>query len=130
MTGPEWLDNTELPRSEGGFIKADAMCRVEGWERTFVVGDTGSYPGPNWLAKQAHQADLQAEAAVANILADLKGQPMSHEFKVELICIVDTIDKGILVYRKGDRTLFLPPMKAFHWAKRLFERHYLRAYRK
>ncbi len=130
MTGPEWLDNTDLPRSEGGFIKADAMCRVEGWERSFVVGDTGSYPGPQWLAKQAHQADLQAEAAVANIIADLKDQPMSHEFKVELICIVDTIDKGILVYRKGNRTLFLPPMKLFHWAKRLFERHYLRAYRR
>ncbi len=130
MTGPEWLDNTELPRSEGGFIKADAMCRVEGWERTFVVGDTGSYPGPQWLAKQAHQADLQAEAAVANIVADLKGQPMNHSFKVELICIVDTIDKGILVYRKGNMTLFLPPMKLMHWAKRMFERHYLRAYRR
>ena len=130
MTGPEWLDNTDLPRSEGGFIKADALCRVEGWDQTFVVGDTGSYPGPQWLAKQAHQADLQAIAAVANILDDLKGQPMTHRFKVELICIVDTIDKGILVYRKGNKTLFLPPMKLFHWAKRLFERHYLGAYRK
>ncbi len=130
MTGPAWLDNTDLPRSAGGFIKADEMCRVEGWERTFVVGDTGSYPGPEWLAKQAHQADLQAEAAVANIVADLRGQPMTHRFKVELICIVDTIDKGILVYRKGNFTLFLPPMKIMHWAKRLFERHYLRAYRR
>ena len=130
MTGPEWLDNTELPRSAGGFIKADEMCRIEGWERSFVVGDTGSYPGPDWLAKQAHQADLQAEAAVKNIVADLKGQPMTHRFKVELICIVDTIDKGILVYRKGNMTLFLPPMKLMHWAKRAFERHYLRAYRK
>ncbi len=130
MTGPEWLDATDLPRSEGGFIKADAMCRVEGWPQTYVVGDTGSYPGPDWLAKQAHQADLQAEAAVANIVDEIAGRAPSHRFKVELICIVDTIDKGILVYRRGKSTLFLPPMKLMHWAKRLFERHYLRAYRK
>ena len=130
MTGPEWLDNTDLPRSEGGFVKADAMCRVEGWDHTYVVGDTGSYPGPQWLAKQAHQADLQAEAAVKNIVAQINGQVPGHTFKAELICIVDTIDSGILVYRKGERSIMLPPMKLMHWAKRLFERHYLRAYRK
>ena len=130
LTGPEWLDATELPRSEGGFVQADEKCRVVGWPQTYVVGDTGSYPGPDWLAKQAHQADLQAEAAVANIRDEIAGRAASHDFKAELICIVDTIDKGILVFRNTRITLFLPPMKLFHWAKRLFERHYLRAYRK
>ncbi len=130
MTGPLWLDNTDLPRSEGGFIKADSKCRVEGLKGTYVVGDTGSYPGPEWLAKQAHQADLQAEAAVKNIIDEISGRAPSHDFKAELICIVDTLDTGILVFRNDKRSVFLPPMKIFHWAKRLFEWHYLRAYRR
>lgn len=132
LTGPTWLDNTELPRSPGGFIAADAKCRVTGetWKGTYVVGDTGSYPGPDWLAKQAHQADLQAEAAVANIADEITGRAPSHDFKSELVCIVDSVDKGILVYRSEKRAFMLPKMRLAHWAKRYFERHYLRAYRR
>ncbi len=130
LTGPLWLDNSELPRSEGGFIRSNAKCQVEGWQGSYVVGDTGSYPGPDWLAKQAHQADLQAEAAVKNILDEIAGRAPSHDFKAELVCIIDTIEKGILVFRNTRFTIFLPEMKLMHWAKRLFERHYLRAYRR
>lgn len=131
LTGPVWLDNTELPRSPGGFIQADEKSRVVGedWAGTYVVGDTGSYPGPSWLAKQAHQADLQAEAAVANIAEQMAGRAPSHDFKTELVCIVDTVDKGILVYRSETRSVTLPKMRVAHWAKRWFEGHYLRAYR-
>ena len=68
MTGNKWFDNTELPRSEGGMIKADKYCRVEGWDKVYVVGDSGSFPGPDWLPKQAHMADLQSGAAAANLL--------------------------------------------------------------
>ncbi|SFJ19612.1 NAD(P)/FAD-dependent oxidoreductase [Celeribacter neptunius] len=130
LTGPLWLDNTELPRSPGGFIQADAQCRVVGWPKTYVVGDTGSYPGPDWLAKQAHQADLQAEAAVANIRDELAGKAPSHEFKAELVCIVDSVNKGILVFRNHRISLTLPNCRLFHWMKRAFERHYLREYRR
>ena len=130
LTGPLWLDNTELPRSEGGFVQGDEKCRVVGWEHTYVVGDTGSFPGPEWLAKQAHQADLQAEAAAANIVDEMQGAAPTHNFKAELICIVDTLDSGIMVYRKGDRTFFMPMSKLGHWAKRIFEGLYLKAYRK
>ncbi len=129
LTGPLWLDNTDLPRSEGGFIQSDAKCRVQGLKGTYVIGDTGSYPGPEWLAKQAHQADLQAEAAVANIADEMAGKEPSHDFKAELICIVDTQDTGILVFRNEKRSIFLPPLKIFHFAKRIFEGMYLRPYR-
>ncbi|HID49724.1 MAG TPA: NAD(P)/FAD-dependent oxidoreductase, partial [Chromatiales bacterium] len=63
MTGPQWLRNSGLNLSEGGFIKADAHCRAEGAERVYVAGDTGSFPGPGWMPKQAHMADPQAETA-------------------------------------------------------------------
>lgn len=129
MTGNAWFDATGLPRSPGGLLQADAQCRVPGFERVVVVGDSGSFPGPDWMPKQAHMADLQARAAVTNLLADLADRPSQATFPVELICIVDAIDHGTLIWRTERRQLMLPPSRLLHWAKRGFERHYLRQYR-
>lgn len=129
MTGPAWLENAALPLSPGGMIRADATCRVEGMANVWVAGDAGSYPGPDWLPKQAHQADLQARAAAANIAAVLAGKPATTAFKPELICILDTLRSGMLVFRSARLNLVLPGAKVFHWMKRYFEGHYLRAYR-
>ena len=129
MTGSQWLDNAELPRSEGGFVKADGRCRVDGLERVYVAGDSGSFPGPEWLPKQAHMADLQAKAAVANLVAEIKGEQPAETFRSELLCIVDTNDRGILVARNEKHNLVLPSMRMFHWMKRGFEWWYLRHYR-
>ena len=74
MTGPAWVQDSPLPQSEGGFIKADKMAQVAGMERVYVAGDAGSYPGPDWMPKQAHMADLQAKAAVKNIKLNLAGK--------------------------------------------------------
>ena len=129
MTGLPWFGDTDLPLSPGGMIRADALCRVEGCEGVWVAGDSGSYPGPEWLPKQAHQADLQAKAAAANIADALAGKAPSIRFTAELICIMDSLDKGMLVFRRGWINLTLPALRPLHWLKRAFERHYLRAYR-
>jgi sulfide:quinone oxidoreductase len=129
MTGNQWFDNTDLPRSPGGMIKADQYCRVEGWDKVYVAGDSGSFPGPEWMPKQAHMADLQAEAATANLMGDFQGQPPSHTFKSELICIVDSRNSGLLVTRTPNRNIVTPSFIGFHWAKRAFEWWYLRQYR-
>jgi sulfide:quinone oxidoreductase len=129
LTGPAWLDKADLPLSPGGMIAADALCRVKDRPNVWVVGDAGSYPGPDWLAKQAHQADLQAKAVGANIAAVLAGREPTTEFKSELICIVDTLKSGILVYRSPARNFVSPQTRLFHWAKRAFEKQYVMAYR-
>ena len=129
MTGNQWFDNTTLPRSEGGLLKADQFCRVAGQDKVYVAGDSGSFPGPDWLPKQAHMADLQAEAAVANLLGEFAGLEPSHTFKAELVCIVDSRTSGMLVTRTERRSLVLPSSPVFHWAKRAFEWWYLRQYR-
>ncbi len=129
MTGNDWFDNTRLPRSPGGMIEADAHCRVGRFERVYVAGDAGSFPGPGWMPKQAHMADLQAEAAAGNLLAELGGKPAGATFKSELMCIVDLYDRGILVTRSEKANRVLPPLRAMHWIKRLFEWRYLRQYR-
>lgn len=129
MTGNAWFDQTALARSPGGLLQADALCRVVGSERVYVVGDSGSFPGPDWMPKQAHMADLQAAAAAENLLAELRGQTPNTTFKVELICIIDAIDHGTLVFRNAQRQIILPSTRLFHWAKRFFEGTYLRKYR-
>ncbi len=129
MTGNAWFDQTNLARSPGGLLQADAQCRVVGSEHVYVVGDSGSFPGPDWMPKQAHMADLQAAAAAENVLAGLRGQTPAATFKVELICIIDALDHGTLVFRNTQRQIILPSSRLFHWAKRYFEGVYLKKYR-
>lgn len=129
ITGNAWFDNTDLPRSDGGLLKANAQCQVEGQDKVYVAGDSGSFPGPDWLPKQAHMADLQAEAAVKNLLGEFRGDAPSATYRPELICIVDTKTSGILVKRTEKNNVMLPSMPVFHWAKRAFEWWYLRPYR-
>jgi hypothetical protein len=112
LTGNAWFDNTPLPRSPGGLIAADAHCRVAGMERVYVAGDAGSFPGPDWMPKQAHMADLQAATAAENLAAELAGRPADKKFKVELMCIVDSLDAGMLVRRTESSAWALPRMKA------------------
>ncbi|MCK5359137.1 MAG: FAD-dependent oxidoreductase [Gammaproteobacteria bacterium] len=130
MTGPAWIQDSPMILSDGGFVKADGMAQAENMERVYVAGDAGSYPGPDWMPKQAHMADLQAKAAAENIALNLAGKSATEKFKVELVCIVDTLDKGILVYRSESRSLVLPSMRIMHWAKSLFEKIYLRGLKK
>jgi sulfide:quinone oxidoreductase len=128
MTGNQWFDNTELPRSPGGLIKADAQCRVEGMSRVYVAGDSGSFPGPDWMPKQAHMADLQASAAAKNLIAEFNDKSPEETFKVELVCIVDSQTSGMLVARTEKNNIVMPNMAIFHWLKRLFEWWYIRQY--
>ncbi|SGZ78949.1 FAD-dependent pyridine nucleotide-disulphide oxidoreductase [Bathymodiolus thermophilus thioautotrophic gill symbiont] len=128
MTGNTWFDNTDLVRSEGGLIKADKFCQTS-LKNVFVAGDSGSFPGPEWMPKQAHMADLQAEAATHNMLDALNDKPASHTFKIELMCIVDSNYKGMYISRTMTGGLVLPNLRLFHFAKRLFGWWYLRQYR-
>ncbi len=129
LTGNAWFDQTGLPRSAGGLVKADAQCRVEGMPAVYVIGDSGSFPGPDWMPKQAHMADLQGETAAANLLTELDGGKPEQTFKVELLCIVDSLDAGILVRRTQDSEMSLPPVGPMHFAKAFFEAWYLRKFR-
>ena len=128
MTGNAWFDNTDLPRSPGGLLKADQYCRVEGCGKVYVAGDSGSFPGPDWMPKQAHMAELQAVTAAANLRAELSGRAPAQTFKVELICIVDSLDAGMFVWRTARTSMVLPPLSWMHGLKRLFEWWFMRRY--
>ena len=129
MTGNPWFDNTDLPRSPGGLVASDAQCRVPGFSCTYVAGDAGSFPGPDWMPKQAHMADLQATAAAANLLSELQGKTPDRTFRVELMCVIDDNRSGTMVTRTPRFNLVLPRMGLAHRSKVLFEKLYLRRYR-
>lgn len=131
MTGPAWIQNSEIAKSEGGLIKANKFCQVEGMAKTYVAGDAGSFPGPDWQAKQAHAADLQAAAASNNLICELNGTGVSgfKAFKHELICIIDTLSHGVLIRRTEKGTMMLPQSRLMHYAKRFFEYWYLKQYK-
>lgn len=129
MTGPSWLENTDLPKSAGGMIVANEFAQVIGLEKTYVAGDAGSFAGPDWQPKQAHAADIQAKVAAHNLVADLKTNAIKQKIKHELICIVDTLSHGILIRRTASSAIMLPPCRLMHYAKRFFEWVYLRQYR-
>jgi len=126
MTGNKWFKDSGLPLSEGGLLKASKHCQVEGVENVYVAGDSGSFQGPGWMPKQAHMADLQAEAAAENLLSSFAGKPAHASFKPELMCIIDSNNKGVFVKRTEKGQLVLPPLRIFHWAKSFFEWWYLR----
>ncbi len=129
MTGPAWSQNADLVKSEGGLLKANEFCQIEGLKATYVAGDSGSFPGPDWQAKQAHAADLQAVSAANNLVKELNGDTNFEVFKHELVCIIDTLSHGILIHRTEKRTILLPPCRLLHFAKLMFEKLYLRGYR-
>lgn len=129
MTGQPWFANTGFELSPGGFLQANDLCQVGGVDRVYVAGDAGSFPGPEWRAKQAHMAELQASAAAENIYLTLHDRPLRGRFRTELICIVDTLDTGIWVSRFPKFGLVLPPNRAMHWMKQLLEWKSLIPYR-
>lgn len=129
MTGPAWLENTDLPKSAGGMISANEFAQVEGLENTYVAGDAGSFVGPDWQPKQAHAADIQAKTSAHNLAVDLLGTGEKIKIKHELVCIVDSLSHGMMIKRTEKSGFTLPPCRLMHYAKRFFERWYLRQYR-
>ncbi|MDX2502906.1 MAG: NAD(P)/FAD-dependent oxidoreductase, partial [Gammaproteobacteria bacterium] len=60
---------------------------------------------------------------------ELNAEVADATFKVELVCIVDSNDKGMMITRTENKNIMLPGTIFFHWMKRLFEWLYLRKYR-
>lgn len=129
MTGADWLSNSELPRSPAGLIQADAHAQVVGWEKTYVAGDAGSYPGPDWQPKLGVNAVIQAKVAAANLTDELNNnQRAKKKISTKLIYVVDMLNAGILLKRNEKGCKAIGPSKLFHFSKRLVEWLHLRKF--
>ena len=128
MTGPSWLAASALPMTESGHVAVDEHARAVGLERVYAIGDSAAFPGPDWQAKQAHAAELQAKTAARNLANALAGRPATAKVRHEIVCVLDDLDRGVLVYRDAKRQVVLPPLRLAHWMKLALERMFLRRY--
>jgi len=128
MTGPSWLAASALPMTESGHVAVDEHARALGLERVYAIGDSAAFPGPDWQAKQAHAAELQAATAARNLANELAGWPATAKVRHEIVCVLDDLDRGVLVYRDAKRQVVLPPLRLAHWMKLALERMFLRRY--
>jgi sulfide:quinone oxidoreductase len=128
MTGPAWAADGPLPRTESGHIEVDARAKVPGLDAVYAVGDAAAFPGPQWQAKQAHAADVQAGTAAANLADELAGRAPRRSVRHEIVCILDSLQNGVFVFRNDRVQLVAPPLRIGHWAKIALEKFYLYKY--
>ncbi len=129
MTGADWLDNSELPRSPAGLIQADECAQIAGFENTYAAGEVASYPGSDWQPKLGVNADIQAKVAAKNLAIDLQKTGASKEkISVQLIYVIDSLTRGMLIKRTEKAEKALPALRLFHFSKLLIEKVHLRKF--
>lgn len=122
ISGADWVQNSDIAKSAGGLIAADEHAKVNGWDKTYVAGDGGSFPGPDWQPKLGLAAEIQAKTAAHNLVNELNGggktaKSISHK----LVYLIDTLDGGIVLKRTQKGSKIIPRKFFFHHAKRLLE---------
>ena len=67
------------------FVQVDGYMRVKGLLNVFAVGDAVAFSGP----KFAHMAIRQAQVAAANLVSELKGEPVNTEYYHEIAAVIN-----------------------------------------
>lgn len=121
-TGHLVVKNSDLPTSEDGFIETDEYSLVKGFENIYAIGDVANLQGPSWRAKQGHIAEVMAENAVFNI--ENPENRKSYIKHINILCLMDTRDGAILVYRDLKRSLMIPLFGFGHLLKKLWGKYF------
>jgi sulfide:quinone oxidoreductase len=86
-----WHDG--MPADARGFLTCRPADRsVVGRDGVYAPGDAGDFP-----VKQAYLAVTQARAVATAIAARILGRPVETQYEPTALCVLDTVDKGILV---------------------------------
>jgi sulfide:quinone oxidoreductase len=87
------LRHGALPSDGLGFLTCQPSDRsVVGCDGVYAPGDAGDFP-----VKQAFLAVTQARAVARAITARITGTPVEPEFEPVTMCVLDAVDKAILV---------------------------------
>lgn len=130
LTGNAWFDNTALPRSRAALIAADAHCRVAGLERVYWPATPARLPRPGLDAETGAHGRPTGAATAAEPGGGTGGRLADRKFKVELMCIVDGLDAGMLVrHTEGSAWSAAAHARLMHTAKDAFESLCLKRYR-
>jgi sulfide:quinone oxidoreductase len=122
LKGPAVLENSDLPLTEVGFVRADESCRVAGSDDVYAVGDVAALTGPEWKAKQGHLAEVMARNVAHDITAREKqqssGAKKSYVPELCILCVMDTGDGAAYVYRDDEKSKIVPMPMVGHWLKK------------
>ena len=118
--GHSVLSASDLPLSEGGFVKIDNFCQVPGVANVYAIGDIAALEGPEWTAKQGHIAELMGRNAAFNILAAEKGSAARKGYQehLNILCVMDTGNGAAFVFRNDKRAFVIPMPVVGHWMKK------------
>ena len=121
------IKESDLPKTEAGFLKIEDNCQVEGIENIYAVGDVASIEGPDWRAKQGHLAEVMGRVTANNIAVKeglKEGKIESYKPHINIMCLMDTGDGGALAYRSDKHALLIPLPVVGHWMKKAWGIYY------
>lgn len=125
-SGHPVLENSDLPLSEAGFIKANQECQVETSSNVFAIGDVSTLIGPKWAAKQGHVAEVMAKVAAKNIHSIINGKTERYTYTkhLNIICVMDSGDGAAFVMRSEKSEMMIPLPIIGHWMKQFWGFYY------
>lgn len=106
---------------EKDFVRVDGLMRVHDLAGAYAVGDIVGFSGP----KLAHMAVRQAEAAAANIVAEIEGRVPDFEYYHEISTVIDAGGSDSIFLRYGIWDDALYRLRQGHfwgWAKNVHDK--------
>lgn len=118
--GHHVLQSSDLPLSDGGFIKIDNYCQVPGFPMVYAIGDIAAIEGPDWIAKQGHIAELMGQNVAFNILEAETGtgHKKGYQHSLNILCVMDTGNGAAFVFRNSKKSFLIPMPIVGHWMKK------------
>jgi sulfide:quinone oxidoreductase len=116
--GHNVFKNSSLSLNEAGLININDFCEVLGEERVYAIGDSVALKGPNWRAKQGHLAEVMAKNVAFNIDAKSDSEKKGYTKHLSILCVMDSGNGAMFVYRSEKRALMIPLPIIGHWLKK------------
>ena len=118
--GLDLIKDSGLPLNEAGFIEINELCRVEGFNDVYAIGDGAAIIDHPWAAKQGHVAEVMADVSTYNFNNKIKhkGKRKSYWEKLHIVCVMDSGDGAAFVIRTSKKELMIPMPIIGHWMKK------------
>ncbi|WP_457625298.1 NAD(P)/FAD-dependent oxidoreductase [Persephonella sp.] len=121
------VKNSDLTKTEAGFLKIEDTCQVAGFDNIYGVGDSASIEGPDWRAKQGHLAEVMGRITAHNIAVKegkKSGALQGYKEHINIMCLMDTGNGGALAYRTDSKAMLIPLPVVGHWMKKAWGIYY------
>ncbi len=116
--GHNVFKKSDMLLNDAGLIKINDFCEIEGEKDIFAIGDAVALDGPKWRAKQGHLAEVMAKNIAFNIDAKSENDKKGYKKHLNILCLMDSGNGAMFVYRSEKRALLIPLPIIGHWLKK------------